>query len=202
MTSTCASGETSRQVFVPAKWTAKLYGPVVLFLHGRGKRDSDNQTQLSQGLPLWLRQHGQDLPALVVIPQAPDGTAWNGETEQMPPASLDDSISRWHRDRRGNHLRRHSPPQRRSLAVCGGDPAGTGDPCAGVASHIGRPPSWIFNGAIDDVVLPEEAQRIYTSLAGHRRRCALHTRFPGAWPAAHAVRDRWPWMFAHRPAFR
>ncbi len=221
------------QVFVPANWTARQEWPVVLFLHGSGERGSDNQAQLSQGLPPWLRQHGETFPALVVIPQAPEGTAWNGEIEQMALAALDDSISLWHGDRRRQYLTGLSMggygawqialdhPDRFAAAaiICGGIrhpndddslfvqgiPPGTGNPYAWVARHIGHLPTWIFNGAIDDVVPPEESRRMYEALLASGAD-VRYTRFPGighgAWPAAYAVKELWPWLFAHRLASR
>jgi predicted peptidase len=92
------------QVFVPDGWTAKRTWPVVLFLHGSGERGNDNRSQLSQGLPPWLKQHGKDFPAVVVIPQAPSDTAWNDEVEQMALQALDASIASWHGDRQRLYL--------------------------------------------------------------------------------------------------
>jgi len=98
-------GKTYRyQVFVPDSWTAARAWPVVLFLHGSGESGSDNHSQLSQGLPPWLKDHGQDFRAVVVIPQAPNAGGWNGETEQMALKALDDSIKAWHGDRRRLYL--------------------------------------------------------------------------------------------------
>lgn len=221
------------QVFVPANWTARQDWPIVLFLHGSGERGNDNEAQLSQGLPPWLKQHGESFPALVVIPQAPDGTAWNGEIEQMALAALDASMQRWHGDRRRQYLTGLSMggygawqialdrPDRFAAAaiICGGIrhpndddslfvqgiPAGTGDPYAWVAGHIGHLPTWIFNGAIDNVVPPQESERMYTALLATGAD-VRYTRFPGvghgAWPAAYAVKNLWPWLFAHRLATR
>ncbi len=98
-------GRTYRyQVFVPDGWTAKQSWPVVLFLHGSGESGSDNRSQLSQGLPPWLKQQGKDFLAVVVIPQAPDADGWNGETEQMALKALDDSIAAYHGDRQRLYL--------------------------------------------------------------------------------------------------
>ena len=94
----------SYQVYVPDGWTAKRSWPVVLFLHGSGERGSDNQGQLSQGLPPWLRQHGKNFPGIVVIPQAPQHSAWSGEVEQMALQTLGDSITTYHGDRQRLYL--------------------------------------------------------------------------------------------------
>jgi predicted peptidase len=173
------------QVFVPDGWTARRSWPLVLFLHGSGERGSDNRAQFSQGLPPWLKDHGKEFGAVVVIPQAPDGTAWNGETEAMALQALDDSVKTYRGDRHRLYLTGlsmggygawqialdHPGMFAAAAIICGGigqpkDPAplnvqgipeGTTDPHTWVAAHIGRLPVWIFNGAIDSVVPPDES---------------------------------------------
>ena len=82
-----------------------------------------------------------------------------------------------------------------------GVPADAADPYAWVAAHIGKLPVWIFNGAIDDVVPPEESQRMHAALKT-RGDDVRYTEFPGvghgSWEAAYATAELWPWMFAHR----
>ena len=223
-------GTTYRyQVFVPDGWTAKREWPVVLFLHGSGERGNDNRSQLSQGLPPWLREHGKDFPALVVIPQAPDGSAWSGEVEQMALAALDDSIRHYHGDRQRLYLTGlsmggygswqialdHPGMFAAAAIICGGIrhpndsdrlqvlgiPAQATDPYDWVAAHVGKLPTWIFNGAVDDVVPPRESHRMHTALQA-RGIEVRYTEFPGighaAWPMAYASAGLWPWMFAHR----
>ncbi len=216
------------QVFVPDGWTAKRAWPVVLFLHGSGERGQDNRSQLSQGLPPWLTEHGKDFPALVVIPQAPDGSAWNGEIEQMALKALDDSIQHYHGDRQRLYLTGlsmggygswqialdHPGMFVAAAIICGGIghpndgdlhvqgvPAEVTDPYEWVAAHIGKLPTWIFNGAIDDVVPPQESHRMHAALQA-RGSEVRYTEFPGvghaAWPMAYATTELWPWMFAHR----
>jgi len=200
-------GATYRyRVFVPDGWTAKRSWPVVLFLHGSGERGNDNRAQLSQGLPPWLKEHGGDFPAVVVIPQAPDGRRWNGEIEQMALKALDDSIGEWHGDRRRLYLTGlsmggygswqialdHPGMFAAAAVICGGIrhpndnadlhvrgiPAGAGDPYAWVAAHVGALPAWIFHGALDDVVPPAESRRMHAALQA-RGTEVRYTEFPG-----------------------
>lgn len=219
------------RVFVPDGWTAKRPWPVVLFLHGSGERGSDNQSQLSQGLPPWLLQHGKRFPAVVVIPQAPADSAWHGEVEQMALAELEHSITEWHGDRQRLYLTGlsmggygawqiavdHPGMFAAAAIICGGInqpndpdrlqvdgiPAQMADPYTWVAQHIGTLPAWIFNGADDDVVPPEESHRMHAALKAHGND-VRYTEFPGvghgAWPAAYATKELWPWMFSHRAA--
>ena len=225
-------GRTYRyQVFVPDSWTAKQSWPVVLFLHGSGESGSDNRSQLSQGLPPWLKQQGKAFQAVVVIPQAPDADGWNGETEQMALKALDDSIGAYHGDRQRLYLTGlsmggygawqialdHPGTFAAAAIICGGIghpndgdplhvqgiPADVADPYAWVATHIGKLPVWIFNGAIDDVVPPAESHRMHAALQA-RGDDVRYTEFPGvghgSWPMAYATSELWPWMFSHRLA--
>lgn len=223
-------GKTYRyQVFVPDGWTAKRSWPVVLFLHGSGERGSDNRSQLSQGLPPWLMQHGKDFPAVVVIPHVPTDRDWSGEIEQVALQALDDSIASRHGDRRRPYLTGlsmggygswqigldHPGIFAAAAIICGGIrhpndlewlyvqgiPAQVADPYAWVAMHIGKLPVWIFNGAVDEVVPPDESHRMHAALET-RRDEIRYTEFPGvghgSWNAAYATAELWPWMFAHR----
>lgn len=211
-------GTTYRyQVFVPDGWTAKRDWPVVLFLHGSGERGSDNRKQLGQGLPPWLREHGKDFHAVVVIPQAPEGSAWHGEIERMALQALDDSVVEWHGDRRRLYLTGLSMggygawqiavdhPGRFAAAaiICGGIaqpndsdrlqvdgiPAEMADPYAWVAAHLGSLPVWIFNGAADDVVPPAESHRMHAALQA-RGNEVRYTEFPGVGHVS------WPMAYA------
>lgn len=222
-------GRTYRyQVFVPGHWTSRRQWPVVLFLHGSGERGSDNLAQLSQGLPPWLKQHAQTFPTLVVMPQASDGTAWNGKVEDFALEALEASVRAWNGDRQRLYLTGLSmggygawqialdhPGMFAAAVVCGGIrhpnddeslfveriPGNVGDPYAWVAAHIGRLPTWIFNGAIDDVVPTIESHRMHAALLAHGDD-VRYTEFPGvghgAWPLAYATNALWPWMFAHQ----
>ena len=217
------------QVFVPDGWTAEQTWPIVLFLHGSGERGRDNQSQLSQGLPPWLKDHGKDFHAVVVIPQAPEDTAWNDEIEAMALQAMNDTIAVYHGDRRRLYLTGlsmggygawqialdHPGMFAAAAIICGGIahpndgdplhvqgiPADAADPYAWVAAHIGKLPVWIFNGAIDDVVPPEESHRMNVALKA-RSNPVRYTEYPGvghgSWSAAYATAELWPWMFSHR----
>lgn len=218
------------QVFVPDGWTAKRRWPVVLFLHGIGERGNDNQTQLGQGLPPWLREHGQRFPAVVVIPQAPLDGYWDGRDERMAMQALEQSVAAFHGDRHRLYLTGLSmggygawqiaidhpgrfaaaaiiagalraPPNAPDLRVRG--IPHDADPYAWVASHIGVLPVWLFHGGADDVVPPQDDRRLTAALQA-RGETVRHTEFPGvghvAWVRAYATPGLWPWMFSHRLA--
>lgn len=215
------------QVFVPAGWNADRAWPVVLFLHGSGERGSDNEAQLKQGLPPWLKQHGEDFPAVVVAPQAPDNTVWSGEVEQAAMAALEKSIATYHGDRSRLYVTGLSmggygvwqvvvdnPGMFAAAApVCGGIlalddmpelklygvPAGV-EPYAWTARRVKPTPVWIFHGSVDDQVPPQGARDLYKALskAGDEVR---YTEFPGvnhgSWVPTYDSPALWPWMFSH-----
>ncbi|WP_266170473.1 alpha/beta hydrolase-fold protein [Dyella subtropica] len=224
-------GQTYRyQVFVPAGWTAGRSWPVVLFLHGIGERGSDNQKPMRQGLPRWLKEHGANFPAVVVIPQAPEERYWNGEVEQAAMQALQASIETYHGDRQRIYLTGLSmggygswqlaidhpdifaaaaivcggvlPPREGAKLRVEGVPADT-EPYAWVAAHIGKLPVWIFHGSADVIVPPQGSRAMHAALEA-RHAEVRYTEFPGikhdSWTPAYATAELWPWMFGHRLA--
>lgn len=218
------------QVFVPAARLPRPL-PVVLFLHGSGERGDDGEQQTRAGLGPYVRAHVHDFPALVVFPQSPEGESWEGGTASMALAALDAATEEFHGDRnrtsltgmsRGGYgtwsLALREPMRFSALApVCGGiTPPGTrpdldslrvestraaADPFAEAAQRLRGIPSWIFHGARDDVVPPEQSRRMHAALraAGADVR---YTEFPDAnhnsWDAAYRSEALWAWLLAQR----
>lgn len=219
-------GKTYRyQVFVPAD--IKEHPAVVLFLHGSGERGGDNQKQMSQGLPPWLKQH-VDFPAVVVIPQAPDDTEWTDPADaDMAMAALEKSVKEFHGDRKRLYLTGlsmggygswqlavdHPDTFAAAAIICGGVtalsderalyvhgvPQGD-DPFTWVAKKIGKLPVWIFHGGDDNVVPTEQSRKMNAALV-KRGAEVKYSEFPGvnhgSWEKAYATPDLWDWMFSH-----
>ncbi|WP_159681586.1 prolyl oligopeptidase family serine peptidase [Luteimonas sp. 9C] len=218
------------QVFVPAAQLPRPV-PVVLFLHGSGERGDDGEKQIHAGLGPYVRAHAADFPALVVFPQSPEGESWEGDTATMALATLDAATAEFDGDRsrtsltgmsRGGYgtwsLALREPTRFAALVpVCGGITAPgsrpdldtlyvestqpAADPYAETARRLRAIPSWIFHGALDDVVPPEQSRRMHAALrdAGADVR---YTEFPDAnhnsWDAAYRTEALWPWLFAQR----
>lgn len=218
------------QVFVPSSAQPRPL-PVVLFLHGSGERGDDGEKQTQAGLGPYVRAHAADFPALVVFPQSPEGESWEGDTATMALAALDAATAEFDGDRdrtsltgmsRGGYgtwsLALREPARFAALVpVCGGITApGTrpdldslyvgathdaADPFAEAAHQLRDIPSWIFHGALDDVVPPEQSRRMHAALrdAGADVR---YTEFPDAnhnsWDAAYRTGALWQWLFAQR----
>lgn len=214
------------RVFVPATPSDDLR-PVVLFLHGSGERGTDNIAQTRSGLGPVLRAR-RAFPAIAVFPQAPPETNWTGAIARDAVAALDDAIRVHGGDparvyvtgmSRGGYgvweLALAYPDRFAALVpVCGGleNPDNYDDlyvvplhlepdPYAELARRIGDTPVWLFHGARDDLVPPENSRRIVAAMqaAGLSPR---YTEFPDAnhnsWDPAYASDALWEWLFKQR----
>ena len=213
------------QVFVPARLSRKA--PVVLFLHGSGERGSDNQAQLDAGLGPYLRRHMDDFPAIVVFPQAAEGSEWNQDFGFVL-AQLQAATREFGGDPDRTYLTGLSmggygswdlalrEPRRFAalVPICGGlvHPgrpsmdvaalANAPDPYAAAASRLRNVPTWIFHGARDDLVPPEFSRRMHAALQAAGARDARYTEFPDAnhnsWDPAYNAPELWLWLFAQK----
>ena len=75
------------------------------------------------------------------------------------------------------------------------------DPAAGFARRIGKTPVWIFHGAADDLVLPENARELNRAMragGGEVRYSEYEGVNHGAWDRAYAEPEIVSWLLAHR----
>lgn len=63
------------RILFPKDFSEEKKYPVVLFLHGAGERGNDNQSQLTHGSELFLKNQ-EEFPAIVIFPQAPKDDYW------------------------------------------------------------------------------------------------------------------------------
>jgi predicted peptidase len=225
-----AGGAVHRyQVFVPARQAHDGKPPVILFLHGTGERGNDGDKQVQVGLGPHVLAHRMDFPAIVVFPQAPDERDWVGETADMALAELEQATDEFHGDRDRTYLTGLSmggygtwelalmhpgrfaalvpicgallPPRGERLTLSVTPLAGEADPYSALSSRLKHIPTWIFHGAKDDLVPPEDDRRSYAALraAGADVR---YTEFPdanhNAWDPAYATPELWDWLWAKR----
>ena len=217
------------QVFVPTRQAGGAHPPVILFLHGSGERGSDGARPTQVGLGPHVRARAAQFPAIVVFPQAPDNAEWSGASAALALQALDAATREFHGDARRSYLTGLSmggygvwelallQPRRFAalVPVCGAirppsderalyvtPVAGEADPYAALAARLHAVPTWIFHGARDDVVPPEDDRRTAAALkaAGGDVR---YTEFPdanqNAWDPAYATPELWTWLFAqHR----
>lgn len=216
------------QVFVP-RTAAEDAGPlpVVLFLHGSGERGRDGRRQTKAGLGPYLRQQAATFPALVVLPQAPDGEEWSGQNNRMALAALDATIAEFGADPRRQYLTGMSMggygswnialdhPTRFAaiVPVCGAvlapravrptlfveHVAHEADPYAAMAQRLRSVPIWMFHGALDDVVPPDDDRRLHAAFQQAGAKDVRYTEYPdgnhNAWDATYADPSMWAWLF-------
>ncbi|HEY5803403.1 MAG TPA: phospholipase [Lysobacter sp.] len=223
-------GATHRfQVFVPSARAGGRHPPVILFLHGTGERGNDNQRQVAVGLGPHLRRHLVDFPAIVVFPQSPEGESWDGANARMALAALDASVHEFDGDERrivltgisrGGYgvyeLALMEPLRFAALVpVCGGITQSPGvperlqvegvaqapDPFAAAAQRLQHLPMWLFHGANDTAVTPDQSRHMAEAL----RRIGANVRYSelagvghDAWDRAYATPELWQWAFAQR----
>ncbi|GAB3057180.1 prolyl oligopeptidase family serine peptidase [Stenotrophomonas tumulicola] len=231
--SVTVDGHASRyQVFVPAD-ALRAAGslPVVLFLHGSGERGRDGVKQTTAGLGPYLRAHAADFPALVVLPQVPDHEEWTGHNNRVALAALDAASAEFGADPSRQYLTGMSMggygswnialalPDRFAaiVPVCGAvlaprlergsllveSVAAESDPYRAIAQRLKQTPVWMFHGALDDVVLPDDDRKLHAAFKAAGAADARYTEYPqgnhNAWDATYADPAMWQWLFAqHR----
>ena len=214
------------QVFVPAAHVATAKQPVILFLHGSGERGSDNGIQLDAGLGPYVREHASDFPAVVVFPQVPADEEWMGVNAKMALAALDAASLEFDGDPQRTYLTGLSmggygtwevalqAPSRFAalVPICGAilpprgeralyvtEVAGSVDPYATLAGKLRHVPTWIFHGAKDDVVLPNDDRKVFAAFKALGAD-VQYTEFPDAnhnsWDATYRHGAMWQWLFA------
>lgn len=66
------------RVLLPENFDATKKYPILFFLHGSGERGSDNQSQLTHGAKLFLKEDvRKQFPAIVVFPQCSADSYWS-----------------------------------------------------------------------------------------------------------------------------
>lgn len=208
---------------------AKTY-PVMLFLHGAGERGSDNQAQLTHGGKLFLQPDVRaNHQVIVIFPQCPADSYWsnvnsttvNGKRNfefekggkptiamEMLMGLMEEVKDRPYTDKERFYvgglsmggmgtfeiLRRMRGDFAAAFAICGGDNPKN-------VNKYKRVPLWIFHGAKDDVVAPENSQIVVDALKD-KGADVRFTLYPEAnhnsWDNAFAEPELLNWLFSHR----
>ena len=218
------------QVFVPAAKAGGRKPPVIVFLHGSGERGDDGAKPTAVGIGPYIRAHRDTFPAIVVFPQAPENSEWSGNLD-LVFATLDAATREFHGDAARTYLSGLSmggygvwdvalraPDRFAALApVCGAvkQPreerdtlfvaavAREADPYAAIAQRLRKVPVWIFHGAKDDLVPPEDDRRLIAAFRAANAPDARYTEYPDAnhnsWdPAYSQTPEFWTWLFAQK----
>lgn len=216
------------QVFVPSRTAGGTRPAVVLFLHGSGERGSDGVRQTQAGLGPYVRAHAADFPALAIFPQIPEPQEWS-DNAALALAALDAAVREFGGDPYRVYLTGLSmggygtwdlalmQPRRFAalVPICAGvEPLperptlrvqavlGEPDPFAAAARRLRDTPIWIFHGAKDEAVPPEQSRKMAAALQTAGAKNARYTEFPeaghNAWDPAYATPELWTWLFAQR----
>jgi len=210
-------------VYVPRDFDAARAWPVILALHGAGERGTDGVRQLQIGIAAAIRAHPERVPAIVVFPQAPEGTNWLGEPADAAMAALDEAMREFHGDPErvyatglsmGGygviHLALAHPRRFAALViVCGGlfvrvkTTAVRQSPLVTsyeqVAKALRATPVWLFHGADDDTIPVAESRALVAALRAEGAP-GRYTEYAGvghaSWTRAYDEAALWERLFA------
>ncbi|MBA7683984.1 hypothetical protein ES703_92372 [subsurface metagenome] len=143
--------------------------PLMLFLHGADER-GDSLERIKQHGPPKIVEQQPDFPFIVVSPQCPVGLWWPEKLDDLS-ALLDEVEATYTVDSRRIYLTGLSmggygtwslalaqPERFAAIApICGG-----GKPY--LARRLKNLPVWVFHGAKDPLVLPEESEKMVAAI--------------------------------------
>ena len=141
--------------------------PLILFLHGAGERGSDLEKVKAYGPPR-LVSEGQELPFIIVSPQAPERTTWDPDALN---ALLDEIVGHYAVDEGRIYLTGVSMGGAGAWRLASAYPerfaaiapiCGVGDPST--ARRLATIPTWVFHGAKDDLVPLQASQEMVDAL--------------------------------------
>ncbi|TVR46584.1 MAG: phospholipase [Puniceicoccaceae bacterium] len=181
--------------------------PLLVFLHGAGERGTDLAAVRVHGPFLFVAEN--QLPIIIAAPQCPPRQSWE---PQVIAALIDRLVAEFPVDEDRIYLTGLSMggygtwytaaayPGRLAaiVPICGGG-------LVEAASRLARLPAWVFHGARDTVVRPEESERMVEALrdAGAEVR---YTLYPDAghdsWTQTYADPELYAWLLAQRRADR
>lgn len=174
--------------------------PLLIFLHGAGERGED-LSMLGVHGPLKLMKEGKKFEAIVLAPLCPNDVWWKTELLQN---TLEEVLKQYHMDKQRIYLTGLSmggygtwlwagkyPKQFKRIApICGG---GNLDD----ARQLSQIPIWAFHGAKDDVVLPQESQKMIDAIRAIGGQPKL-TIYPEAnhdsWTETYENEEFWNWF--------
>ncbi|MDH3601747.1 MAG: prolyl oligopeptidase family serine peptidase [Candidatus Tectomicrobia bacterium] len=179
--------------------------PLILFLHGVGERGDDLELVKQHGIPKLVDQQA-NLPFIIVSPQCPKQSSWPLEVDALN-ALIDDLTAKHAVDVDRIYLTGLSTGGSGTWELATAYPSrfaaiaplcGVGDPEH--AYLLKAIPAWVFHGAKDDVVKPEESEQMVEALKG----CGGNVQFtlyPEAdhdvWTETYGNPELYEWFLNH-----
>lgn len=179
-------------VYVPADYPTSQKWPVILFLHGAGERGNDGLLQTQVGLPPVIRGDMKKYPAIVIMPQVPSDSMWNGCPAEAAMAALGTTLKEFATDPDRVYLTglsmggngsfylgyRYAETFAAIAPVCGfvtswrenwkpADVVAPGEQATAferMAQKLAKTPIWIFHGEVDNVVPVEQSRKAAEAL--------------------------------------
>lgn len=183
--------------------------PIVLFLHGAGERGTNIDKVTVHGPPKLVKA-GRDFPFILVSPQCPEGTRWNADRLMALMDELGGRLrvdpARWYvtglsMGGFGSWDLATMYPDRWAAAapVCGG--GRTIDVLLKNKPEVKTIGVWAFHGGKDNVVLPDESERMVSTFKRAGNADVRLTVYPEAghdsWTAAYNDGALYDWLLQH-----
>ena len=198
------------RVLYPENYKEGSAYPLIVFLHGSGERGNDNESQLSHGGDLFLKDSvRKQFPAIVIFPQSPADSTWSlfkGKRDGTPTFNHSLNIGELTTPERLVKLLMDSFSQKgiadsKRIYLGGLSLGGFGTydlvihypdyfdaafPICGQANvplyveKAAAVPLWIFHGALDNVVSPQPDRELAKALASAGAKNVKYTEYPNA----------------------
>lgn len=216
------------RILLPKNLESSKQYPLAVFLHGAGERGSDNAKQLTHGSELFYKTR-DSFPAIVIFPQCPENDYWSNVTvdrstnplslnfpsDSVPTKSLtlvmqliEDIVAKPYVDKNQIYvgglsmggmgtfeiLYRKPEVFAAAFTICG---AGNPETTEVYAKNV---PMWIFHGANDDVVDPQQSVAMVSGILkyGGKPNFSLYAKDNhNSWDSAFAEPQLIPWLFSN-----
>lgn len=181
--------------------------PLIVFLHGAGERGED-LSMVSVNGPLQYIKEGNKIDAVILAPQCPEGVYWQ---PHEVAALVKKVIEEQRIDENRVYLTGLSMGGYGVWATGGEYPelfAAMAPVCGAIyrpiyrnVSNIIEMPIWVFHGALDDVVSPENSNKMVRTLkeAGSK---VKYTIYPlanhNSWTETYNNPELYKWMLAQK----
>ncbi len=194
-------------VYVPREYDPAKKWPLIVFLHGAGERGDDGLLQTEVGLPSAIRRYADWFPAVVVIPQCPEGSWWDKAIEDID-RSYELTREQYNIDSERIYLTglsmggyatwmygaQHSDRWAAMLPICGGGNVED-------APALAKVPIWAYHGADDTTVKPEESRKMVAAVkraGGNIQYTELEKTDHNSWDPAYRNKKVIRWLFKQK----